>query len=112
MSIVDLLKSKITKVGGGIVGGSGIFIIAMNLMNDKIDTVSKGLDEKDAKITAMVDYKHTSVMAELNHLSDQQKEMKLILEKIDQRVYEMNKKQVYSELEGSRLYLRNNKRHN
>lgn len=111
MSIVDLLKSKITKVGGGIVGGSGIVIIALNLMNDKIDTVSKGLDAKEAKIMAEVDYKHSSVMAELNHLSGQQKEMKLILEKIDQRVYEMNRKQMYSGMNEAGIYMRT-KRHN
>lgn len=95
MSLLDLLKSRGTKI----VGGSGIVLVALNLMNDRINSVQKSIDEKEIAIVKMVDNKHESVLIELRHLGEQQKDMKTILEKIDQRVYEMNKKQVYSNLD-------------
>ena len=99
MSVTDLLKSKGTKIGGGIIGGAGLLTLDLNLMNDKIDSVQNSINVKEISLVNMVDYKHESVLTQLRHLNEQQKEMKTLLEKIDQRVYEMNKKQLYSKFE-------------
>lgn len=99
MSLSDVLKSTKTKVGGGLVGGGGILLLALNLMNDKVDSVQKSMDSKEVAIVQMVESKHQNVLIELKHLIDQQREMKALLEKIDQRVYEINKKQLYSGIE-------------
>lgn len=104
MSVGDVLKSKRTKIGGSILGGSGIIVLALNLMNDKISQVDKSIDKKEIAIMQVVESKHGQVITEINHLQIQVKELKDIAIRMENRIYELNKKGLYSEVEKGESY--------
>lgn len=75
------INSKAMKVSGGIVGGSGAFALILGI-----------IDHKDKSIREYVNFKNKAVMAEVIHIKDGQTEIKDILIKIDNRLYELNKR--------------------
>lgn len=104
MSVGEVLKSKRTRIGGSILGGSGIIFLALNLMNDKITKVDESIDKKESAIMQIVESKHVQVLTEINHLQLQVKELKDIAIRMENRIYELNKKGLYSKVEKEESY--------
>lgn len=91
MDIKDILKSTKTKL----IGGGTTLGIIVTLITSRIDTVErtmeKRLAEKENHIMREVDYKHNQVMDKLEDLES-------LMIKLDQRIYELNKKVEYSNI--------------
>lgn len=91
MQIPEGIKKKL-KVGIGGTAASGLLFVALNAMNSRVDSIKDAVDAKEAKIEAMVEYKHHSVIAELKHINEQLKSANDKIDRIDQRVYELKQK--------------------
>lgn len=96
MDLKELLKSRGTKVGTGIVGGSGLIALALNVFSQRIDDVKDAIDQKETAIMRTVEMKDYQVNSEIKHLQSQVKEVKDILIRLDNRVYELTKKDLVS----------------
>ena len=89
MDLKELLKSRGTKVGTGIVGGSGLIAIALSMMSQRIDAVEKSIEYRENAIMQVVDTKHQQIVIRMD-------DMKEMLIKIDNRLYHLNKRDLYS----------------
>jgi len=66
--------------GTGVIGSMLMFM--MTYVDGKIEAVERNMNEKQVMVTSYVDIRHDEVKEDL-------KEIKMILEKIDARIYQM-----------------------
>lgn len=76
-----MLKSKIAKVGGGTIVGSGLFTLLLSHVNSR-----------EANLKQYVDLKHEVVISDVIHLKSGQTDIKSLLKKIDERIYQLVQK--------------------
>lgn len=77
-----------TKVGGGLVGGSGVIIVLIAL-NAHLEAKIQGASDTSR---LYVDSKHEVVMSEIESLKRGQKDIKDLLRVIDNRLYQLKKR--------------------
>jgi len=91
---MDEISKKKLKVGSGFLGGSGLLVLAFNLMGDKIDNIEKIATSQRVEVLSIVDFKYESLNSKLSSILDQQKETNLKIDRLDQRVYELKQKSI------------------
>lgn len=91
-SIFEILSENKKKIGAGIAGGTSVLAICLGLMNDKIESAERRAYAQKDEIMREVDHKHESVMSELKHISELIVDANKKIDKLDQRIYELNKK--------------------
>lgn len=97
-SILDILNENKKKIGTSVVGGTSIIAICLSLMNDKIESAEmRAYDQKDS-IMKEVEYKHQNVMNELKHISEMIADTNKKIDKLDQRIYELNKQKNFASI--------------
>ena len=73
-----LIQSKMFKMSAGVMGGSGLMAFMIGYV-----------DMKDKDIRSYVDIKNKIVINETDHIKENQKQMLEMLNKIDNRIYEL-----------------------
>lgn len=96
MSVADIIKSKVTKTGTALVGGGTALGIIVTLLTNRIDHVDQSIDKKEVQIMREVDYKHAQITVRLDGIEGQLQDVKDLLIKLDNRLYDLNKKDLYS----------------
>lgn len=86
--MAGLMASKVAKIGAGVAAGGSTMAIVVSLIGAQISDVNAKIDDKDRAIRQYVDFRHEAVMGEISHVNKGQDEIKDILKKIEQRMYE------------------------
>lgn len=94
--ISEALKSRSTKIATGAVGGAGIMAVALNLLSARIDSIEKTVEGNKTLVLNIVDEKNNQVLNKLVNMEDSQKDLKDIIIRIDNRVFELVKNGKFS----------------
>ena len=91
--ILKKLKSKGAKIGGGILGSSGLIGVAFAFYSWTVDGISERANASEVRLIKYVDTKNDATLEILKttvkHFDMTQKATNLILNKLDERLYEL-----------------------
>ncbi len=71
-----IVKSKGAKVGGGVLGGSGVLAALIAYGDVQVKRVDYKIEAKDAMVRQYVDLKDQNLLIEIGHLKEGQLELK------------------------------------
>lgn len=81
------VTGKKAVVGGGLAGSGALLIMFMAVSNE----VESKIDKVDKRAREYIDLKLENVEQKINNLEDGQTDIKMMLNKIDNRLYQMRK---------------------
>lgn len=91
--ILGSLKSRSAKIGGGILGSSGLIAGLLGFYTWTVDGISERANASEIRMVKYVDVKNDATLAILkstvDHFNNTQTATNLILNKLDKRLYEL-----------------------
>ena len=85
-----ILHSNGAKTAGAAVAGSGITVAALlGIMTEQIDAKVAATHRE---IITYVDNRHDGASKDLKHIKENQDQIKVLIQRIDDRIYEINRK--------------------